>query len=152
MKRCLLLISLLWVTSSISAQYSLLGQPVYDAPLLYRADFSFQGKAIGGLCILKHDGEKILGSVVNEFGIKAFDFTFFTESQKVRLHHVVDFMDKWYICKVIRKDLAFLFSARESLENRNRKVLFHDDGSVQLENKRYQIIYKFYPVDNDVTK
>ena len=94
MKRCLLLISLFLATSAIRAQNSLLSQSADDAPLLYRADFSFQGKAIGGLCILKHDGDKILGSVVNEFGIKAFDFTFFTESQKVRLHHVVEFMDK----------------------------------------------------------
>ena len=49
----------------------------------YSVNISVHGMTITGLCIVRDYGDEVIGSVVNEFGIKAFDklgelgFTFF---------------------------------------------------------------------------
>ena len=83
---------------------------------------------ISGVCILVNDEGLIKGSLFNEFGVSALDFTYNPERKKVKLHHVMKMMDKWYIRYVLRKDLAQLMQRLQqgetSYENQRRHIKY----------------------------
>ena len=88
---------------------------------------------VSGLLVLLHEEGMVKGSLFNEFGITALDFTYDRRKDKVKLHTVVKMMDKWYIRKVLRRDL------REVMERL-------EQGDSIYENKRRKITYKFTPL------
>ena len=88
---------------------------------------------ISGICILLKEGDLIKGSLFNEFGITALDFTYDPKRQKVKLHSVIKMMDKWYIRRVIRKDLAQL-------------MIRLQEGETQYRNERRHMNYLFTPL------
>ena len=100
MKNCLLFISLLFLLcqpcvaqetgdSVVSREYNLLMQ--------------VKGQELTSICMMNvsPDGS-IVGTVVSEMGMKAFDFTY--DHGKAKVLNVVAFLNKWYIRRVLRKD------------------------------------------------
>lgn len=66
------------------------------------------GKAsVTGILITKENDEFILGSIINEFGISAMDFSYNKSKDKLKLEHVVSFLNKWYIKRVLSNDIKF---------------------------------------------
>ena len=95
----------------------------------------------------KSSDDGIVGTVVNEFGMKAFDFIY--DNKKVQLLNIVAFLDKWYIRKVLRKDLAFILSQMEQgvdFEKKPRRIQFKSNGEIEAVNSRYKIYYTFTPM------
>lgn len=74
----------------------------------YNATIEMKKGYISGICILVNDGILIKGCLFNEFGISALDFSYQPEKGKVKILSVIKMLDKWYIKKVLRKDLAQL--------------------------------------------
>ena len=101
---------------------------------------------VSGICIIKTDEEGSRGAIVNEFGIHVLDFTVSSDNRKVKLLHVVDFLNKWYIKRVLRKDLQFLFSRNRS--DRHRELHIDGDTAV-MQNKRYKITYTFTEIKDE---
>lgn len=85
---------------------------------------------ISGVCILVNDGSLVKGCIFNEFGISAIDFTYQAEKRKVKLVNVIKMLNKWYIKKILRKDLVYVM---ENLSN----------GIMSYHDKRYNIDYNF---------
>ena len=97
---------------------------------------------VSGMLVLLHDDEvvghasqrgTVKGSLFNEFGITALDFTYDRRKDKVKLHSVVKMMDRWYIRRVLRRDLHEVLKGLEQ-------------GDSIYEDKRYHINYKFTPL------
>ncbi len=113
--------------------------PTEDHPKVNASAMIEMGKGyISGVCMLKKDGDMILGSIFNEFGISALSFTYDEDRQKVKLYDVVSFMDKWYIRKVMRKDLA---KWMEELKKGNDSYV----------NEKRGITYQLLPLTNEET-
>ena len=97
MRKCLPLISLLlllWLQPCrAQREYYLLMQ--------------VKGQELTSICVIDtvSDGN-LVGTVINEFGAKAFDFTY--TNGKVKVLNVVAFLDKWYIRRVLRRDLKHI--------------------------------------------
>ena len=148
MRRCLLLSSLLLLAVvALHAEGWLL-------PLSERQQYSVaieaRGAELTGVCIVKTDAEGSRGAIVNEFGFHALDFTLSADRRKVKLLNVMPVMNRWYVRKVVRKDLKYLFSATESPQAKGpRKVESEADGSVTLENTRYKLKYSFKPINRE---
>jgi hypothetical protein len=87
-----------------------------------------------GVCAMLNEGKIIQGSIFNEFGITAIDFSYDTAKKKVRLHTVFKMMNKWYIRRVLRKDLAYLMDGLKT-------------GETQYVNKRHHITYRLVPAN-----
>lgn len=117
---------------------------------------SARGMELTGVCIIRTDGGGSRGTIMNEFGVNALDFTLSANRKKVRLQHVVAMMDKWYVKRVVRKDLQYLFSATASPQTKGcRTVVQAVDGSVTLENEKYQLKYSLKPInrqDNEIAE
>jgi hypothetical protein len=124
--------------------------------------FSFQGNTlkynmsiqrkemnITGICMMRRTGNDIIGSVVNEFGIKAFDFDYNIDKKKVKLNNVVGFINKWYIRKIIKGDLKYLFSYGKNMEkDKNRDVIIGADKSIEMDNNKFHLKYVFTPLND----
>jgi hypothetical protein len=75
----------------------------------FKAKINYKTTEISGILICKKLNDSIIaGSLINEFGIKGFDFTVFKSN--ARLNNVFKNLDKWYIRNVLERDLHFMFS------------------------------------------
>jgi len=72
----------------------------------YQAGIFVNGNNITGICMLKKSDEGWRGTLINEFGVKAFDFI--VTPQKCELLNMIAMMNKWYIRRTIAGDLHFL--------------------------------------------
>jgi hypothetical protein len=86
-----------------------------------------------------------MGTVVNEFGINAFDFVYNKEKQEVKLIDVISFIDKWYIKKALKEDLEALLSLNEK-KDKNKEITKQEDDTIILNDKRYKITYTLTPL------
>lgn len=103
----------------------------------YSAVIQLPKAQISGICMLKYADGAIRGSLFNEFGLSALDFSYRPGQKKVRLHHVVKIMDKWYVRRVLRKDLA-------------RLMLTLQSGGTRYDNEQRKITYQFVPIADEV--
>ena len=136
----------------------------------YHLTMQVRGHEITGICMMSQSADHgIMGTVISEFGMKAFDFIY--DNGKVQLLNIVAFLDKWYIRKVLKKDLAFILSQMDecgmwrsaegrllpsgrknvecgmrNVEKKPRKILFKPNGEVEVINSRYKIYYSFTPM------
>ena len=125
----------------------------------YTSTIAFRDVSISGICIIKYDvADKIVGTIINEFGVKAFDFIYNKTKKKIKCYNAIKMMNKWYIKQIIKSDLRFLLSHSSNIEtiDEGHHHLFFNQGVWKLSNSKYDIIYKFYPFkkteDNDAVK
>lgn len=109
MKNFLLSISLLFCTLQCMAQKHF--YPSEDGGRNdYATAITFRGSTISGICIVRRSGNEVIGSIVNEFGVKMLDFVYDIGRSKVQCRNIMGMMDKWYIRKTLKADLKFLLS------------------------------------------
>lgn len=116
----------------------------------YSVMFKFKDSALTGVCIIKCVDNVLIGTIVNEFGIKAMDFTVTADSRKVRLVNVLPVLDKWYIRKIVKADFKYMFSNSDRGELRlsdKKRSITVDGNSMKMCNQRYSITYLFGLMD-----
>lgn len=100
-------------------------QPAADALLFpftsasadrYSVAIIFGSVSLSGICVVKRQEGRIVGSVVNEFGIRAFDFTMTPDRGRVKLLNITKPLDRCLVRKAIRTDLRKLFTATSADE------------------------------------
>lgn len=89
---------------------------------------------VSGICVLLQEDGLIKGSIFNEFGITALDFTYNPQRDKIKLHSVMKMMDKWYIRKVLKKDLRQVMKTLK-------------EGQTEYINQRRHIVYRFHGIE-----
>lgn len=112
----------------------------------YNSVIQFKSNTLTGICIIKKEEGEILGTFINEFGIKGFDFIYNIKKNNIKIVNAIKFLNKWYIKKTIKKDLKFLIVNKTNSKNKKREVNY-DDGCIMLMNNKYEIIYKFKPIN-----
>lgn len=115
----------------------------------YTVTIGWKQARITGICIMKSLGGEIVGALVNEFGIRAFDFRYDPRREVLKIENTIGFLDRWYIRKGLRSDLRALFRAADGAlpcERGCRRIDRLDDGSLQLENRRRGLCYRFSPM------
>lgn len=107
----------------------------------YAVQIDFKKAYISGIGILMMQDGIINGTVFNEFGVSALSFTYYPEKGKVKLQHVFSKLNKWYIKKVLKRDLVQLI-----------KLLQNDQTTYRDE--RFDITYNFSPLqtENETTE
>ena len=111
----------------------------------YQFSMQARGNELTGICIVSEMEKGVsVGTIVNEFGVKALDFSI--EKGKVRVFNVIKPLDRWYIRKVLRKDFSFIFQHIKSGKDliiKKRKLSFQSNGDMIMDNERYKIRYTF---------
>lgn len=99
----------------------------------YRVMMEMPKAYISGVCILFNDSSEVKGSIFNEFGVSAIDFAYDPSKDKVKLHHMMKMLDKWYVKRVLRKDLLAMM---HQLEN----------GVYEYDDTKYKLRLRFSPM------
>lgn len=154
MRRCLALISLLLVLCVVPYAAQAKGNAsslVSDTTVCeeeYNMLMQVRGNEITGICVMNVGGDNsIVGTIVNEFGVKAFDFI--SSNGKTKVLNVMGPLDKWYIRMVLRKDFAFFLANRKGgkdVRKGKRVIKFMPNGDIEVFNKRIKIHYTFTPM------
>ena len=117
----------------------------------YNLLMQVRGQDITSICIMNvASGNNIVGTIVNEFGVKAFDFTF--SNGKAKVLNVVGPLNKWYIRKVLKGDFAFILSnigTGKDAVKKKRRLMFLPNGDICATNDRFKIRYTFTPLKSD---
>lgn len=111
----------------------------------YNLLMQVRGNEISNICVMKTEPDgSIVGTVVSQFGIKAFDFTY--SQGKAQVLNLIAMLDKWYIRKVLRKDLTFILQnlpEGKDVVKKKRKMTFLPNGDIDVVNEKYKIRYLF---------
>ena len=102
----------------------------------YNAMIEAEKGYVGGICVLANDSNVVKGCLLNEFGISALEFIYIPADGKVELLSVISMLDKWYIRKVLKKDLALL------MRNLQQGVMGYTD-------EKYKLDFKFSLLENE---
>ena len=107
---------------------------------------------ISGICVMKMiSPTEVIGTVINEFGLTAFDFVY--NGKKTKLSNLPPFLDKWYIRKVLQADMSFFFSnlpKQKDALRPSRQITFSPDGEINMTNFRFKIKYTFTPIKDEI--
>lgn len=148
MRQCFLWISLLLVCLCVSAQSIAAPDGLFLFNTGEKAEYTFSLQykqyRFTGLCIMKKNDGGIAGSIINEFGIKAFDFVYESSTKRIQILNVIGFMDKWYIKRTLKKDWKYLFAYPDVRKREKKKrTVKVEDGQIVLENRKHALVYSF---------
>ena len=129
----------------------------------YRMAISKDNMNISGIWIVKYVDDSWRGTMVNEFGLKMFDFT--STASACKLINVVAIIDKWHIKKTIARDVQFMleidhqaFKAGQKADRRrsndtltisykNKMLQRFTTGEMMMHNKKHNLMYSFKKMD-----
>ena len=118
----------------------------------YHITIDARGNEITGLCIMNvYTDNSIKGTIINEFGTKIFDFSC-SSKKKVKIENVIAPINKWYIRRVLKGDLAFILSnLRQSSDvvEKKRSFTVQPDGDISVRNDKYKIYYTLHKLQGD---
>lgn len=147
MRRCLLLISIQLLTC-LSPIHATQIENDSVASKEYNLLMQVRGREVTALCIMNVEADDhIVGTVINEFGVKVFDFTFI--NGKTQILNVIGPLDRWYIRKVLRGDFTFILSnigRGENAVKKKRRLDIMPNGDISVCNERFNIHYLFTPI------
>ncbi|MCX4279750.1 MAG: hypothetical protein OSJ32_00355 [Muribaculaceae bacterium] len=104
---------------------------------------------LSGVLITNESDDSINGSMINEFGISAVDFTYSRRNGKLRLVSVISFLDKWHIRRMLGNDLRFCLRILKGLpaDRKGKYQVSTNDNSITVVNLRRKISYSFTPLE-----
>lgn len=109
----------------------------------------FRGNDVSSLCFIQNDGDRIVGSIVNEFGVKAFDFTYSPDKRKAKVVNVMKLLDRRMLRRVLNHDFAFILAPESTPDTRSCSRRRFDDGTVQMTDSKYKLTYTFIPLPKE---
>lgn len=114
----------------------------------YAFQIETAGGFVSGILLVSEDDENINGSMINEFGVSAIDFSYSKKRQKVKLLNVVSFLNKWYIKQVLRNDIKFCLHVLcdTPFKRRHDYDVVNTPDSVTIINNKRHIKYSFSPL------
>ena len=92
------------------------------------------------------EGQRSEYAVTLEFRQMHFDFRYDPVRRRIKLENMTSFIDRWYIRKILRRDLTILFSNDGSLSPfvvHQRRIEVPEPGVLVLTNMKYQVRYRF---------
>lgn len=103
---------------------------------------------LSGILITKVQDNCIIGSLVNEFGVSAIDFSFNREKDKLKLINVVSFLNKWYIKRALNSDLKFCIHQiyHIPLKKKHHYIVETEGDSITILNSKRKLKYVFSPL------
>ena len=114
----------------------------------YQVSIQVGGNNITGICMLRKSDEGWRGTLINEFGVKAFDFI--VTPKKCELLNTIAMMNKWYIRRTIASDLHFLFEIdNPDASFQTKTIRIEQDGALIISMKKQKSITR--SPDNSLT-
>ena len=125
-RACLVFVSLTFLTAHFSTVNAQVRFPSFQGEKAkYSAYIDMPQGYVSGVCVL-----------FNEFGITALSFSYDIKKEKIKLYSVVKLMDKWYIKRILKKDLKQLMKCLQK-------------GEPVYQDEKYHITYSFSTLNTE---
>ena len=125
-RACLIFVNLTFLTAHFNTVNAQVCFPsAQGEKVKYSAYIDMPQGYVSGVCVLFNEGTVIRGSLFNEFGITALSFSYDIKKEKIKLYSVVKLMDKWYIKRILKKDLKQLMKCLQKGESVYQDVKYH---------------------------
>lgn len=111
----------------------------------YQVQIDIREAYIGGICVMRNDGEYVTASIVNEFGVSALTCRYDLRKGKVRILGVAGPLNRPSVKRVLRSDMKVIMA-------QFCKEDFQIDDKYVYENSRYDILYTFKPMSYEITE
>ena len=121
-----------------------------DSTYNSRLEIEIGQNEISGLCAMRVENGTYNGCIINEFGIKAFDFTYNVNSHKLKLIYVSPNINRWLIRKTLKKDLQQILASKSEFSTSKYKLCKHNQD-IFFKNLKHHITYHFFPL-NETTE
>ena len=119
-----------------------LPQTAADTAVRYRIHIVRGDLQLSGITLLKSQDGQIRGSVINEFGVKAFDMV--ANRRRTRLLHAAGPIGKWYVRQAIGRDLHFWLRYRDlPAASEGPRTLQGSLQDMTVQNRRTGLSYQF---------
>lgn len=89
------------IPTLVSAQNSTVDESSYR----YSVQININRAGISGVCMMREVSDNVLGAIINEFGLSMLSFNYDSDRNRARIVDIAPQLDKWYIKKVLRRDL-----------------------------------------------
>lgn len=106
---------------------------------VYSMQIEYKHLQLGGMGVFIEEDGEVKSSLINEFGVSLMDFTYNPEKDKLKLQYVLQAMNKWYLKRVLKKDLKKVLRAMR-------------DGDSIYYNDKQKLKYSFTPVKGIIRK
>lgn len=117
-----------------------------DGTCQQRVNIQIHGHDISSLCYMQYNTGEIVGSIINEFGIKAFDFRYDVQNHKSTIMNVMKPLNRRMLRRVISRDFGFLFSSEAVCNTKHMLRERQKDGTICMTDAKYKISYTFTPL------
>ncbi len=151
MRLFLLFLSSLFSLISFSVRADELDSVNKQSPLCrYAFQIDTPNGFVSGIMLVSENDENITGSMINEFGVSAIDFSYSREKQKVKLLSVVNFLNKWYIKRVLKNDIKFCLHVLFEIpyQTKHPYEIIKKADCVEILNTKRHLKYSFSPLTN----
>lgn len=111
------------IVSGAKATSAPLDWAVSDSATTWSAQITMPRGSLSGLCVVRVERDSLIGALINEFGVQAFDFHYDRISQKLRLQHLIPPLNRFFLRRVIRRDVrtfAPYFATGRAFVHENR--------------------------------
>lgn len=115
----------------------------------YQFEIETEKAFVSGIMIVHSSDDEIRGEMFNEFGISVLGFTFDCKKDKVKLHGVMGFLNKWYIKAVLKNDIRIALHSLYDIPLKKTPkgyVIENDINGCKIMNLKRDIKYSFYPL------
>lgn len=140
------------VPSGEDSQYVMF---VPDSTEVLQLSFSMQRKELefSGLLLEKSENRKILGVIMNDFGVRAFNFTYDMDTESLEISDIASFLDKFYIRSALKGIVRRLFTLKRNelgikVEHCIGK-LSADGSELTLSEPRYDLLITVSRIQNN---
>lgn len=89
------------IPTLVSAQNSTVDESSYR----YSVQININRAGISGVCMMREVSDNVFGAIINEFGLSMLSFNYDPDRKRARIVDIAPQLDKWYIKKVLRRDL-----------------------------------------------
>ena len=114
----------------------------------YNMSLQVKDQELTGIFVMKYiSPSEIVGTLINEFGLTAFDFEY--HEGRTKLSNLPPFLDRWFIRRILQDDLSFFFinlPSGQDFKKRSRRITFSPEGEITLLNTRFKLNYTFTPI------
>lgn len=133
LNKALLAIVISFISFSAKAQQT---YPVKEGDKVrYNMQIDIRDAYLSGICILSQQGNTVVSSIVNEFGVSMMDFTYNPAKDKVKIRNIIKKLNRWYIKLVLKRDIKAMLQVMR-------------DGGNEYYDEKYKIRYTF-SLNND---
>jgi hypothetical protein len=93
--------------------------------VVYKTNLLVYGNDLSGLTVIKKSDSSFRVVMMSEIGLKYFDMEFFRESDRLEVHHIINFLDRKPVIEMLENNFSLIFMM---FPEKSKKDFYRDNS------------------------